>query len=155
MERPVIDYYLFLSDLVAETIGAFAQVMKEATAGNAIVGVFYGYVLQLGGEVNLDGVDNPVTSRQRQQNAGHLALRKVWDCPHVDFLTCPTSYEFRWSGRGYSHFSSPIDSLQPTASCGSMRTTCRPGWPSRTPSLVLMAVRRATKRRCSNNSASS
>jgi len=30
----------------------------------------------------------------------------------VDFLTCPTSYEFRWSGRGYSHFSSPIASLQ-------------------------------------------
>jgi len=98
-ERRVIDFYDYNADLVADTIGCFAKAVKDATRRKALVGVFYGYVLQLCAE-------------QRQQNAGHTALEKVWNCPDVDFLTSPTSYAFRTPGTGYSHFMSLTDSVK-------------------------------------------
>jgi len=97
--REVIDFHLFTSQTTAETIGHFARVVKEATNGESLFGAFYGYVLQL-------------IAEQRQQNAGHLALREVWDNPDVDFLTSPTSYMFRQLGTGYSHFMSLTDSVR-------------------------------------------
>ena len=96
--RDVIDFHLFTSDTTAQTIGHFARVVKQATDGDSLFGAFYGYVLQL-------------IAEQRQQNAGHLALREVWDNPDVDFLTSPTSYMFRQLGTGYSHFMSLTDSV--------------------------------------------
>jgi hypothetical protein len=98
-ERRVIDFYDYNADLVADTIACFAKVVKQATHRKSLVGVFYGYVLQLCGE-------------HRQQNAGHTALEKVWDCPDVDFVTSPTSYAFRTPGIGYSHFMSLVDSVK-------------------------------------------
>ena len=93
-EQPVVDFYLFNSSLVAETITHFARAVKEMTQGKKLVGVFYGYTLQLCGE-------------QRQQNAGHLALEKLLESPDVDFLCSPTSYAFRqMGGEGTSHFMS-------------------------------------------------
>ncbi len=97
--QAVIDYTLYTSDLVADTIAYFARVVKEATRREKLVGAFYGYVLQLAGE-------------QRQQNAGHLALDKVLACPDLDFMTSPTSYAFRAPGTGYSHFMSLTDSVR-------------------------------------------
>lgn len=75
-------YYRYNSELVAETIGYFAKAVKDLTQRERIVGVFYGYLLQLCGE-------------QRQQNAGHLALERVLASPDVDFLSSPTSYAYR------------------------------------------------------------
>ncbi len=99
-EQPVVDYYLYNSELVADTIAYFARVVKKAAGDDRIVGVFYGYLLQLCGE-------------QRQQNAGHLALDKVLNCPDVDFLCSPTSYAFRQpGGEGTSHFMSLLGSVK-------------------------------------------
>lgn len=99
-EQAVIDFYLYNSDLVADTIATFTKAVKGFTHGEKIVGVFYGYLLQLCGE-------------QRQQNAGHLALEKVLACPDVDFVTSPTSYAFRGlGGEGTSHFMSLLGSIQ-------------------------------------------
>jgi len=99
-EQDVIDFYRYNSDLVADTIGTFAHAVKEMTGRRKIVGVFYGYLLQLCGE-------------QRQQNAGHLALEKVLASPDVDFLCSPTSYAFRQlGGEGTCHFMSLFDSVK-------------------------------------------
>ncbi len=99
-EQAVIDYYLYNSDLVADTICTFAKAVKEITRRKKVVGAFYGYLLQLCGE-------------QRQQNAGHLALAKVLASPDVDFLTSPTSYAFRkLGGEGTSHFMSLFGSAK-------------------------------------------
>jgi hypothetical protein len=99
-EQAVIDYYLYNSDLVAETIAYFAHATKELTGHKKIVGAFYGYLLQLCGE-------------QRQQNAGHLALETLLQCPDLDFLTSPTSYAFRGLGsEGTSHFMSLAGSVR-------------------------------------------
>jgi hypothetical protein len=99
-EQAVIDFYRYNSDLVADTIQYFAKAVKDFTHREKIVGVFYGYLLQLCGE-------------QRQQNAGHLALAKVLACPDLDFVTSPTSYAFRQlGGEGTSHFMSLLGSVQ-------------------------------------------
>ena len=80
--------------------GYFAKAVKDITRGEKIVGVFYGYMLQLCGE-------------QRQQNAGHLGLAQVLASPDVDFLCSPTSYAFRQlGGEGTSHFMSLLGSVQ-------------------------------------------
>ena len=99
-EQAVVDYYLYNSDLVADTICVFAKAVKDITKRKKIVGAFYGYLLQLCGE-------------QRQQNAGHLALEKVLASPDVDFLTSPASYAFRQlGGEGTSHFMSLFGSAK-------------------------------------------
>jgi hypothetical protein len=98
-ECRVIDFYDYNAQLVADTIACFAKVVKESTRRKSLVGVFYGYVLQLCGE-------------HRQQNAGHTALQAVWSCPDVDFVTSPTSYAFRTPGTGYSHFMSLTGSVK-------------------------------------------
>jgi hypothetical protein len=99
-EQAVVDYYLYNSELVADTICTFAEAVKDITRRKKIVGAFYGYLLQLCGE-------------QRQQNAGHLALEKVLASPDVDFLTSPTSYAFRQlGGEGTSHFMSLFGSAK-------------------------------------------
>jgi hypothetical protein len=99
-EQATIDFYLYNSDLVADTINHFAKAVKDMTRREKIVGVFYGYLLQLCGE-------------QRQQNAGHLALARVLASPDVDFLTSPTSYAFRQlGGEGTAHFMSLFDSVK-------------------------------------------
>jgi len=98
-ERRVIDFYDYNAHLVADTIAGLAKVVKESTRRKNLVGVFYGYVLQL-------------CADHRQQNAGHTALQEVWNCPDVDFVTSPTSYAFRTPGTGYSHFMSLTDSVK-------------------------------------------
>jgi hypothetical protein len=99
-EQATIDFYLYNSDLVADTINYFSKAVKAATRREKIVGVFYGYLLQLCGE-------------QRQQNAGHLGLARVLGSPDVDFLTSPTSYAFRQlGGEGTAHFMSLFDSVK-------------------------------------------
>lgn len=99
-EQASIDFYIYNSELVADTIGCFAKAVKDHTQREKIVGVFYGYLLQLCGE-------------QRQQNAGHLALERVLASPDVDFVTSPTSYAFRQlGGEGTSHFMSLARSVQ-------------------------------------------
>lgn len=99
-EQDIIDFYRYNSELVADTICTFSHAMKEATGQRKIVGVFYGYLLQLCGE-------------QRQQNGGHLALQQVLASPDVDFLCSPTSYAFRQlGGEGTCHFMSLFDSVK-------------------------------------------
>jgi hypothetical protein len=100
-EQAVIDFYNYNSDLVAATIAYFARVVKDETRGRALVGAFYGYVMQLSG-----------SGDKRLQNAGHLALTEAWDCPEVDFFTSPSHYSFRELDPGYSTFMSLTDSIK-------------------------------------------
>lgn len=100
-EQPAIDFYNYNSDLVAETMAYFARAVKEETQGRALVGVFYGYVMQLSG-----------SGDARLQNAGHLALTEAWDCPDIDFFTSPSHYSFRELDPGYSTFMSLTDSIK-------------------------------------------
>lgn len=99
-EQNVIDYYIFHSEIVVETIDYFAKIVKEETQRRSMVGVFYGYIMELGGAF------------YSLQNSGHLAIKKLLDCPDVDFLTAPSSYRFREPGTGFSTFMSVTESIK-------------------------------------------
>ena len=119
IEMQVIDYYTYNSWLVADTITTFAKAVKDICKHEKTVGVFYGYLLQLCGE-------------QRQQNSGHNALRKVLECPDIDFVCSPTSYAFRQlGGKGTCHFMSLVDSVKlhgkPWFDENDVRTSLSPG----------------------------
>jgi len=96
-DTPSIDYIRYIADATAETIDRFCTTVKQATHGQRLAGVFYGYLLQLFG--------------QRQQNAAHLGFDQVVRSPNVDFLCSPTSYAFRAIGTGTSHFMAPLGSV--------------------------------------------
>jgi len=96
-DTPSIDYVRYIADATAATIDRFCGTVKDATKGQRLAGVFYGYLLQLFG--------------QRQQNAAHLGFDAVVRSPNVDFLCSPTSYAFRAIGTGTSHFMAPLGSV--------------------------------------------
>lgn len=96
-DTPSIDYIRYIADTTAETIDLFCGAVKQATRGERLAGIFYGYLLQLFG--------------QRQQNAAHLGFDAVIRSPNVDFLCSPTSYMFRLLGTGTSHFMAPLSSV--------------------------------------------
>jgi concanavalin A-like lectin/glucanase superfamily protein/glycosyl hydrolase family 42 (putative beta-galactosidase) len=78
--RPVIDYRIFLSDMVSRNIIRSCKIVKEETGGRKFAGVFYGY-----------------SSYCTTQN-GFQGLAPVLASPDVDFLCAPTAYDYRRGG---------------------------------------------------------
>ncbi len=99
LDRPSIDYELFLSELCADNLLEWCRVVKNVTGRRKLTGSFYGYLLWQSGYAN--GV----------VNNGHLALRKLLDSPEIDFITGITSYDNRGTGEPGS-FMLPVESLQ-------------------------------------------
>jgi hypothetical protein len=93
------EYNQFYSDLTANTICHFAKIVKDETEGRSMVGVFYGYVIQLAGE-------------PRQSLAGQFGLRRLIDDNDVDFLAGIPILDFRQLSGGYSAFTTTVNSLQ-------------------------------------------
>ena len=95
--RKVMDYFECLADLVAEDIDFFCEKIKAASSGEALAGVFYGYIMEMtwsnGFFHQRQDMDHPA-----YQRSGHLALSKVLESPHVDYLASPYSYGFRGIG---------------------------------------------------------
>ena len=69
-------YYLFCSEMTAETVEHFAKALKEHIGNEQIVGVFYGYNCF---------VNDPLW--------GLHGLRKILDSPYVDFFSSPCCYD--------------------------------------------------------------
>ena len=69
-------YALFCNLGVAETVEYFARTLKEATNGEQVVGVFYGYSMESNGKVLF----------------GSHALRCLLDSPYIDFFSSPNAY---------------------------------------------------------------
>lgn len=76
-EQKVIDYYQCQHELVADDIVFFCKTVKENWPRPIITGTFYGYFFSCFG---------------RQAAGGHLALQKVLESPHVDYLAGPQAY---------------------------------------------------------------
>ena len=79
-------YIEFSNFIIAEAISEFAQVVKEETGGNVIVGTFYGYTLEVANSLQ-----------------GNHALNYILKDPNIDFICSPNSYiggrnpEFDWT----------------------------------------------------------
>ena len=87
--RYVIDYYLLAQDLIASLAEGCCRAIKEATNGTALVGIYYGYTVELSAVMAHPGW---------LQDSGHLALRKIVNSPHIDYLSSMLEYVYRAPG---------------------------------------------------------
>jgi hypothetical protein len=96
-EQNVINYYLCLSELVADDLIEFCQIVKDLTNGGALAGAFYGYIMDLAWNDNFFGADvgGDYSTIQR---SGHLGLHRVLESPVVDYIVSPYGYAFRGIG---------------------------------------------------------
>lgn len=95
-ERPAIDFYEFIANMDADALLYIARIVRQATAGHALVGTYYAYLTAHG--IN-------------QQDSGHLAARRVFDSPDIDFLMSPPNYWYRKPGEACT-FMSATDSFR-------------------------------------------
>jgi hypothetical protein len=94
-EMPVIDWYLFYNDLVPDTMERFLRAAKEASGFRKVVGAFYCYMFEFGGDPEF----------------GHNALTRLLRSKHLDFAVVTASYFDRAPGRGADYARAPITSL--------------------------------------------
>ncbi len=89
-DRAVIDYRKFHAELIADLVLEYCRTAKEALGYKKLVGVFFGYIMEL----DWNG---------RVWNYGHLALDRVNESPYVDLIATPTSYRFRLYDEGSAY----------------------------------------------------
>jgi len=80
-DAEVIRYRKFHASLIADLVIGFCKAAKEALDYRKVVGLFFGYIMELSGGYIW--------------NSGHLELDKVNECPYVDLIATPSSYQFR------------------------------------------------------------
>lgn len=85
-DADALRYWQFHSELVADSILRFAGAARALIPEGKEIGVFYGYVLELG--------------TKRLVQAGHLACDKLLASDQIDFLISPGSYQDRELGGG-------------------------------------------------------
>lgn len=73
--QEVVDYQVFASDLVAETIRLFAGVVRQTATRRVLVGAAYGHMFDL------------AATRYGLQNGGQLALAPICQAEELDFIT--------------------------------------------------------------------
>jgi len=93
-EMPVIDWYQFYNDLVPDTMEVFLRAAKEASDFRNVVGAFYCYMFEFGGDPEY----------------GHNALDLLLRSKHLDFAIVTASYHSRALGRGADYARAPITS---------------------------------------------
>ncbi len=76
-EEKTIEFYRRFHDLISDTVIYFAKVVKEATEGRKLAGVFFLYLLE-----NI-----------WIQEGGHLSPKKILECEDLDFIASPYTYE--------------------------------------------------------------
>ncbi|MHB9005803.1 MAG: beta-galactosidase [Limisphaerales bacterium] len=94
-EMAVVDWYLFFNELVPDTIDHFARAAKEALDRRQVVGTFYAYMFEFGGDPEY----------------GHNALGRLLRSPHLDFVAVTASYHDRALGCGADYARAPITSV--------------------------------------------
>lgn len=77
--QEIIDYQIFCSDEVVDTIRFFAGVAREATGKRKLIGAGYGQIFDL------------AATRCGVQNGGHLALAPACQAEELDFLVSDVS----------------------------------------------------------------
>lgn len=94
-DMPVIDYYGFYNDIIPDTIDHFGRAAKEACGGTKVVGAFYGFMFEFGGDPEF----------------GHNALRRFFASPNLDFIMVTASYGNRELGTGADYMRGPLTSV--------------------------------------------
>ncbi|NLH98769.1 MAG: hypothetical protein GX446_04670 [Chthonomonadales bacterium] len=92
-ERRWVDFMEYTSDVTADRIIALAETVKEATDGDSLVSVSYGYTWEF-----------------LHPWSGHLAFERILNCKSVDIVSGPVSYSDRAPG-GSGALPVPVDSV--------------------------------------------
>ena len=71
----------FHNELIADLVLYFAGEAQSVIKKNKLLGVYYGYLFELGGK--------------RLYNAGSLGYEKVFESPLIDMISSPSSYGYR------------------------------------------------------------
>ncbi len=77
LEADIIAFYDCFHATSADAVLRFPRAIKEASGGDMLCGVYYGYLLE----------------QVRIQEGGYLASLKVFDDPHVDYIAGPYAYQ--------------------------------------------------------------
>ncbi|MBQ9367950.1 MAG: hypothetical protein IJT83_09235 [Victivallales bacterium] len=77
-DKVAVDYWRFCNQSIADTILRFADIARKNIKNDALIGCFYGYILEKSG--------NTLVS------CGHLEYERVLDSPNIDFLISPGTY---------------------------------------------------------------
>ncbi len=85
-EQRFADTYQFQAENTANNIAWFCKHIKEISKGRLLTGAFYGYHYVL-----------------TDARAGHTALYKLLQCPHLDYLSSPNDYN-RVTGEDWPPF---------------------------------------------------
>jgi len=85
--RPVTDYLDFLNKVTGDAICNAVSIVKKATGGRKLAGVFYGY-----------GLLSRYSGMNGLLNTGHGALNRILNCGELDFICTPTEYGARKGG---------------------------------------------------------
>ena len=84
--RRTLDYYEFYNDQLAEQAEGYCRTIKQTTGGRAITGFYYGYSIALALKAGWP------------QQSGHLALKRVLESPHVDYVGSMLDNEYNMLG---------------------------------------------------------
>ncbi|MBN1399920.1 MAG: beta-galactosidase [Anaerolineae bacterium] len=111
--RRAIDYWQCQAHIVARDIDALCGVVKRATQGERLAGVFYGYLLEIIWNNGFFGqrLADADVAHTAAARSGHAGLAEVLASPHVDFLSSPYSYGWRGIG-GEGGFMAPVASVR-------------------------------------------
>jgi len=93
-DTAVIDWYRFYNDLIPDTIDEFARAAKAACARRKVVGTFYCYLFEFGGDPEF----------------GHNAMTRLLKSEHLDFFAVTASYGDRQLGSGADYARAPLTS---------------------------------------------
>jgi hypothetical protein len=85
-DQDIIDYAHFTGDIITDTVLAFAKKVRGMIPENRQIGMFFGYILELG--------------QSRLVNAGHLEYERLYSSPDIDFFISPGTYSDRPMGGG-------------------------------------------------------
>ena len=96
-DSDVISYRKFHNKLIADTILYFADGLRKLLGKDRLIGVYYGYVLELGGE--------------RLWNDGSIAYEKVFDSNSIDIIASPSAYTLSRRHDGTSAYMITADTL--------------------------------------------
>jgi hypothetical protein len=96
-DAAAVAYWRFHNGIIADTILHFAREAKAAMHRRKLLGLFYGYLIELGGT--------------RLLQEGHLGYEKVLTCPDLDMIFAPAAYGAARTFDGASGFLNTIDSV--------------------------------------------
>lgn len=86
-DATLIEYRRFHAELISGLVLDYCRTAKEQLQNRKLVGVFFGYIMELG---------NP-------WSFGHLDLDRVNESPYVDMIATPSSYHFRMYDDGTAY----------------------------------------------------